>query len=430
MNTKKGTDSDSRSKPRSNVLLIGIGILALIILTLTTISGMALALSTQDTVVKGITIEGESVSGLTHDELKDFVQKKADEYIAKSALNISYQEKNWCIKPDEIKLSIDVNKATEEAYAPGHTDSLLQNLTENLQSTFYGKNITFNVSYDPNLLDKYLKQIADDVYREPVNASCYFGNNGNIIHSKSVLGQKLNTEELTAFIEEKLNPLNVPSVITIEPVITKPYVTDDDVKNINNVLSTYTTRFYEGDSARSQNIRIASNSISGQIIKPNQVFSFNDTVGHRTSANGFQTASVIIDGKVEQDWGGGVCQVSSTLYNAVLLAGLTPTERSNHSLPSSYVPLGQDATVADGLLDFKFKNPLPHSVYILTSCYSGTLNIFVLGCQEDLQGKSYKLSSKVNNNTATVYRVVYKNGEEIDREYLHADSYDPPHSTT
>ena len=97
MNTKKGTDSDSRSKPRSNVLLIGIGILALIILTLTTISGMALALSTQDTVVKGITIEGESVSGLTHDELKDFVQKKADEYIAKSALNISYQEKNWCI---------------------------------------------------------------------------------------------------------------------------------------------------------------------------------------------------------------------------------------------------------------------------------------------------------------------------------------------
>ena len=160
------------------------------------------------------------------------------------------------------------------------------------------------------------------------------------------------------------------------------------------------------------------------------MFSFNDTVGHRTSANGFQTASVIIDGKVEQDWGGGVCQVSSTLYNAVLLAGLTPTERSNHSLPSSYVPLGQDATVADGLLDFKFKNPLPHSVYILTSCYSGTLNIFVLGCQEDLQGKSYKLSSKVNNNTATVYRVVYKNGEEIDREYLHADSYDPPHSTT
>ena len=122
------------------------------------------------------------------------------------------------------------------------------------------------------------------------------------------------------------------------------------------------------------------------------MISFNETVGHRVADAGYKEAPVIVDGEVQPGIGGGICQVSSTLYNAILLANLTASERSVHYYPSSYVRIGFDATVADDLLDLKFSNTLSHTIYLLTEVQGGTLTICVLGNSADRSGEELRLT--------------------------------------
>ena len=130
---------------------------------------------------------------------------------------------------------------------------------------------------------------------------------------------------------------------------------------------------------------------------------------------------------MEQDFGGGVCQVSSTLYNAVLLAGLTPTARTSHFYPSTYLPAGLDATVADGQIDFVFQNTLPHSILLRAGAFEGSLTVEVYGHRADLPGE-YDLETAIIGPppTVEVYRVLYNGDTVIDREYLYTDVYDVP----
>ncbi|MBQ1621281.1 MAG: VanW family protein, partial [Selenomonas sp.] len=161
----------------------------------------------------------------------------------------------------------------------------------------------------------------------------------------------------------------------------------------------------------------------GTLVKPNDIFSFNDTVGLRTAAAGYKVAGVILDGQLADGIGGGVCQVSSTLYNAVLLAGLTPTARTSHALPSAYCPPGLDATVADGQIDLQFRNQLAHSVYLLTNADGHTLTVYILGTRADLGGKTIRLVSNGSRLHPSVYRLYLAGGQVIEREFLHTDSY-------
>ena len=146
-------------------------------------------------------------------------------------------------------------------------------------------------------------------------------------------------------------------------------------------------------------------------------------MGTRTANAGYKNAAVLINGKSVPGIGGGVCQVSSTLYNAILLAGLNPTERFSHFIPSSYCPPGLDATVADDLIDFQFMNPLPHNVYILASADGRKITVQVLGTQADLQGKHISIETVGSSRRPSVYRIYSANGQVVEREYLHTDSY-------
>lgn len=426
--TENGRHLVSNSS-KQHTLWFMLAVLGFIVLMLTTAGSMALAIANQETVARGIRLDGTPIEGLTQAEAHNFIKKTADERIKSSAINLKYENQQWKIEPSAINMTVDVDALTKEAYDPGHTGSMLDKLIENIQCAIYGKELTMTADYNGELLDQQINQIAAQINRSPVSGYCSFGADGSIVRTPAITGQQLNTEELTALIHPKLIDLNVPGEITLEPVITQPPVTDADLKDINTVLATYTSTFSYGGN-RGQNISIAANAINRAFVKPNGEFSFNDTVGYRNAANGYLNAPVIVAGKVEDDLGGGVCQVSSTLYNAILLAGLTPTERTRHFFPSSYVPAGQDATVADGVLDFKFRNPYPHGVYILTSCYRGILNVYVLGCSADTMGRTYKLENEVLKGgiapVVRVTRVYYQDGKETAREELHTDHYDVP----
>ncbi len=146
-----------------------------------------------------------------------------------------------------------------------------------------------------------------------------------------------------------------PNALTL-PYRTKvPRITPEMLAPVDTILSSFSTS-YASSTDRGSNVKTAAEAIDGTVLLPNEVFSFNQTVGPRSTDNGYLTAPVIIEGQLTEGTGGGVCQVSTTLYNAVLLADLQVTRRSHHSLPSHYVAAGRDATVSYHHIDFRFKN--------------------------------------------------------------------------
>ncbi len=158
----------------------------------------------------------------------------------------------------------------------------------------------------------------------------------------------------------------------------KPVHADKEIIDSKQVLSSFRT-YVRGTSQRINNIELAIISINNTLLWPGEVFSFNKTVGPRTLERGFKPAPVIIGGEMEIDFGGGVCQTASTLYNAVMLAKLTVLERHPHSRPVHYVPEGQDAAVNYGSMDMRFANNTKGPIIIKASMNKGSLLVEIIG---------------------------------------------------
>ncbi|WP_408955488.1 VanW family protein [Natroniella sp. ANB-PHB2] len=160
--------------------------------------------------------------------------------------------------------------------------------------------------------------------------------------------------------------------------------------NATDVVATYTTYFNKEEVNRNTNIRLAAKKVDGVVLKPKQVFSFNQVVGPRSQERGYKEAPEIIEGEFVDGIGGGICQVSSTLYNTVLLAGLEVVSRTNHSQPVRYVPLGRGATIYYDQIDFKFKNTSDYPIMIVARVLAQQLTVSLIG--RDL-GKSIELET-------------------------------------
>ena len=372
-----------------------------------------------DKIVLGVRSEGQPIGGMDKLTAEKFFTNVAAQKI--HTITFRYGDEEFTVTPEEINLKPLVNKATNEAFGYGRGGSLVDNFNGQIKCALNGREVKLTAEYDATLLDAKLNEIAAKVNRDPVNAVCEFGSNGAIEKIPGVIGKKLDTVKLAEDLRETLTTLNLPKgVIELVPEDIAPFITTEDIAQIDAVLGTYSTYYYPGD--RGDNIWIAANSISDKIVKPAWTFSFNDTVGPRTWDNGYKVAGVIINGKPDVDYGGGVCQVSSTLYNAVLLAGLTPTERTPHFFASSYIGLARDATVADGQIDFKFRNDLLHNVYLIAEASGSTLTVSVLGTKSDLNGADISLETE----GTSLYRVWRNGGEVIKDEYLHTDVYETP----
>ena len=370
-------------------------------------------------IVPGIRAQGQPIGGMNKVAAEKIFTNIAAQKMHK--LTFRYEDQEFEVTPEEIALTPLVEKATQEAFSYGRGGSTIGNFNEQVRCILNGRNVNLTAQYNPELLNEKLNAIAEKVNRDPVNALCRIGD-GNVIEKiPGVIGKKLDVEKLAASLNDPLTTLNLPQgVITLEPEDIAPYTTTEDIAAVDSILGTYSTYYYPGD--RGDNIQIAADSVSNKIVRPSWTFSFNDTVGERTWDNGYKKAGVIINGRSDVDYGGGVCQVSSTLYNAVLLAGLTPVERTPHFFQSSYIGYGRDATVADGQIDFKFRNDLPHNVYIIADAYGSTLTVYVLGTKADLGGADIA----VELDGKSLYRLWYNGNDVIKSEYLHTDTYETP----
>lgn len=400
---------------------------AIVAATMTAVGVGTLAFSNyvadSDKVVAGIRFEGQSINGLDRRSAEKIISTVAAQKVHK--LTFRYEGTEFEIAPEEISLTPLVDKAEQEAFSYGRGGSALSNFNDQIRCALNGRDVKLSAQYDSNLLNEKLSAIAAKINRDPVNAVCELTSGGVIEKFPGVIGKKLNVEQLAENLREPLTTLNLPKgAINLEPENIQPFVTTEDVAAIDSVIGTYSTYYYPGD--RGDNIWLAANAISHKLVKSSWTFSFNDTVGERTWDAGYKVAGVIINGRPAEDYGGGVCQVSSTLYNAVLLAGLTPTERTPHFYQSTYVAPGRDATVADGYLDFKFRNDLPHNVYLLADAYGSTLSVYVLGTKADLGGADIAIEREGSDMSPSIYRVWYSGDQVIKSEFLHTDVYELP----
>lgn len=225
-----------------------------------------------------------------------------------------------------------------------------------------------------------IEKVGTKVGTAPVDAS--FKTNGGsvtILPSKEGIGadpQRLASDILAA-VAADVSPKKVAIVTTT----VQPEVTTEEAQKmgIKNRISTFTTTFSSGNAPRVNNIRVLAESLDGTLIAPGGQFSFNGTVGERTAEKGYMEAGAIVNGELVNQLGGGICQVNTTLFNAVLLSGLPIDQRRNHSYYIDHYPLGRDATVSWGGPDFKFTNDLDTWVLVSTATTNGSVTISVYG---------------------------------------------------
>lgn len=401
-------------------------------------------------VYHGVTIGDIAVGGLT---LSQTEAKISSVYATRSMqpiIIIEYQGSNWPIMAQDIDLEINAKSLAEQAYAVGRNGNILSQLRERYLTINRGLSIPMSLSYNHDKLNRIISEISQSVDRSPQNASIrYEGFKVQIV--PEVIGIRTESDRVLAEIPSHINS-RLLSKLNLPVTELYPSIRNTDLSHINGIIASYSTQFDSSDSNRSQNIYLAAKSINGTLVKAGQEFSFNTNVGTRLAQNGYKEAPVFIEGKLVPDFGGGVCQVSSTLYNAVLLADMAIVERTPHFRPPGYVPLGQDATVADNLLDFRFNNTANENIYITSEVAGNQLTVFVYGTVINQmpeirivtsenkvlepntiikQDAALELGKQVIETEGqkgfyvTTYRVKSVSGQEIKREFLASDEFKP-----
>ncbi|AWI03009.1 VanW family protein [Clostridium drakei] len=319
----------------------------------------------------GVTIGGVNVSEKTRDEAKEILKHNFSEQIIKKNININVEGKVYTLNYSKISPKYNIDDVINTAFNYGKSSNIFVQYIMLKMSK--DKNFDLKFYYDEKPVKELINNIQSEVNKDPVNASLEIGK-GNLNVISEVNGKKLEKDKLEKETFSKMNgsivqDVNVTALVKQIPAKIK----GESLKSIDALIGTYSTNYAASSSERANNIALATNSINGKILMPGEVFSFNDTVGERTEERGYEPAPVIIGNKLESGLGGGICQVSTTLYNAVNRSGMTSIEREHHTMPVHYVPQGMDATVDYGNIDYKFKNIYQYPVYI--QAYISSRNI-------------------------------------------------------
>ena len=464
---KEMKEKPKNKKKKIIVASVIIGILLLIGLLFSTI--FALINMNNSKIISGVAIEGIDVSGLSKDEAKAKIEaiyneKKEKEIPIKynefeSSINSSMIELNYNIEKalDEAinigrnnnilinnynilftligKKDINVEMTINE----DATRKIIEDTGANLpgiviESSYYieGENLIITkgkegITIDtenllakikerldsPEILNDYIEipvttktpepidvdKIHSEIYKEVQDA--YYTKNPFEIHPE-VEGIDFNVDEVKAMIaaEDK-------EEYTIKLTITKPKVTVNDIgtEAFPDKLGTFTTRYDERDTDRTTNLKIACQKLNNQVVLAGATFSYNSTLGERTIAAGYKNAKIYSNGQVVDGLGGGICQISSTLYNAVVDANLETVERRNHQFVTSYVPAGKDATVVYGMTDYKFKNTRKYPIKIVATAQNGIATISIYGIKEEVE---YDVELQVKQISTIPITTVYQ----------------------
>lgn len=422
-------------------------------------------------VPENVSLAGVPVSGKTSDE----VRKIADDLGARLLgypLTLRYGKHTTSRTAGKLGGSVDAKTAVDAAFAP---PPVAGNFFDRLRVRFSApehRDIPLPLVLTPEGISKGLARFTIAVGAESRNARLFHvGGKFKAVPPRP--GKELDTTALATLIQSTLDAAELRARLADslqqEPSSSKwlaaqkaleiaattreaqPHIAVADLKPINSLLSSYNTSLGNSSRNRVHNIELACKAIDGTVLMPGDVFSYNDTVGPRVPSAGFREAPVIIRGQLEKGTGGGICQVSSTLYNAALLADLNIIRRSHHAFPVHYLPAGRDATVVDRAIDFRFKNTLEHPVALDAKIAGRRVTFRIWGNPADKKDVEISLSGishipagqdtvsdpklpkgkrvverkAMTGHRVTVTRVVKAEGKVVKREVISRDYYRP-----
>lgn len=366
-------------------------------------------------IFKNIFIQEINIGGLNLNEAKN----KINEVYKPETIVIRYDDKTWKISPSDINLDYNVEQSIQKAYEYTRTDKKLDNIKRILDLSFMGKyEIKLHSSYDEAKLSEIVEEIRNETDVKVQEANIEIKDSGEIVRTPSKEGIELDVVKLKEKIYSMILKKHIEE-IKLPIDIVKPTITTEDVKSINTILGQFSTSFNDHTS-RGSNIYVAGESTSDRIIMPLEIFSYNKSTGARTWSNGYKTAKVIVGNRYVNGEGGGVCQVSTTIYNAALLSGMEIEEVHNHTFPSRYVPKGRDAAVSYGYTDFKFKNPYSHPIYVKNIVNNGAITSKIYGSNQDRERIYIRCEEKYENEKIMVktYRIYLDEENNKIREEL------------
>ncbi len=477
-------------------------------------------------IVKGVSIKDIDLSDTSKEEAISKINDAINLELM-SEINIKYgDDYQVTLKPEQIEFKYKIDDALQKAINFGKTGNIIINNYSLIYSTFFGKNIDLEYTYNEELLNKFIDDVSSKIPGVVVNPTYYIEGDKLIVSKgtdgiqvkkddlKNQILDEINSRKLEDVTQERYsqtieipieqlkaekidmskiyseihtepknayyetNPYNIypdidgvdlvmsveeaQNIVNTEPneeysfdlKITKAEITIDDLgtEAFPYLISSFSTNYVASNINRSINLKIAAEKINGKVLMPGEEFSFNQVVGKRTVEEGYKDAAIYADGGVVDGLAGGICQISSTLYNAVLLANLQITERRNHTYTTSYLEAGKDATVVWGTIDFKFVNSRAYPIKIEASVAGGIATFKIHGIQEETEYEVKILPVKTQSipyttsyiedptlapgqqvisqaghagYKVTTYKELLLNGTQISREAISNDTYSP-----
>ena len=506
----KQTTSKTNKKSKLGIILIITVIILILIALFSTI--FAIINIGNEKIIKGIKIAQIDVSNLTKEEaektLEEIYLKKMD-----NEIYLKYGEFESTTTYKALEVEYQINDAIEKAYEIGRDGNLLKDNLSIIKSWTKGNQLELDVTIDKEMLEQVVQNINNNIEGAVVQPSYYIEEQKLIITSGKE-GLKVESNQLFEEIYKAVKDDTQSQIITIpmitaqpnevdlekihqevykevknayytkepftiypesdgidfdiekaktllvEPkeqyeiqlIITKPTKTTQQIgtEAFPDLLATFSTNYQASNTNRTTNLKLSAGKINGTVLLPGEEFSYNKIVGERTIAAGYKEAATFSGGKVVDGLGGGICQISSTLYDAVVMANLEITERRHHQFVTSYVGAGKDATVVWGSQDFKFKNTRKYPIRITATVQGGVATVQVWGLREEVEyditietkktatisyttqyiqdaslpaGQQKVVQEGNNGRKVEAYKVTKLNGQVISRTLLSKDTY-------
>ena len=360
-----------------------------------------------DVIADHVTIGGLDVGGMTVEDATALIKEQTSG-CQNAVFTLVAGDKSLQVSGMDMGLSWGNQGVVEEAANIGKSGNLLSRYKNKKELEQTGKAYPIVFSIDETETAALLNAQADALSVRAMNAGLTKTANGFEMTGGQA-GVSLDVEaslnEINRFIESEWNGTN--SVITLATVVTEPTGSADELSRVKDVLGSYHTDFSSSSSARCANIERATSLINGTVLYPGEEFSVASTIGPTNAENGYELAGAYENGQTVEAYGGGVCQVSSTLYNAVLFSELEVTVRSPHSMMVSYVEPSRDAAIAiDSGKDFRFRNNTDAPIYIEGYTADKQLYFSIYGEETRPSNRSISFQSEVTSQQDRTYSFV------------------------
>jgi len=343
----------------------------------------------------GVTIDGADLGGMEMEQARALISERQAQTSAAFSLVVEADGRRWRITSDEVPMTFNAQTVLEQAYAVGRTGTLEERYAQVQRAAQEGTHYHTGFTYDRAAIADLVDIIGDslDVEAKDATLDAFDPNNRTFTFTDAKKGYRIDRAQLAEDILAALDAGAYDRVITPVGSEVEPQIVRSQLEGLFGKIASFSTQTTK-DRDRNTNIALSADALNGRVVMPGDTLSFNGCTGQRTGAKGYREAGAIAGGVLVDDTGGGVCQTSSTLFNAVVRADLEIVERSAHSWPASYVKKGEDATVNWPGLDFVFRNNGEFPVFVLAWYENQTVTVEIYG-QMLKDGMTIDLESEV-----------------------------------